>query len=509
MLNKYRQQHADQSIQFIFLDDNGRVLESGETIFTVEVGSSIYRIHPFFESLSALLENLEKELALYCIHLNIQETSLIADMKIIKEDQGVLLIISDLTEHYSSYQSVAQARNESIIKTELTVIKNNELEERERFKNSFIQNFSHELRNPLTSVMAITDILASTSLTNEQQEMLSFLKDSNTNLRLMLDDILNISSIESGRVELQEKFFSLRKLLKLIDFTYKAKARQKNLEFEFILDEKVSEFVEGDRLRIYQVLTNLLDNALKYTSKGKVTFSVLFNQKWANKVSLRFEISDTGDGLPEESHESVFESFVQLESGKNKNGSGLGLAIVKGLLNLMGSKINVKSKHNEGSIFYFDLLLKFPLKSTLGQASAATDVFDPYLKKKKHPEKMSVLVVEDDERIQTVLLKTLIDSDFFRVQILNDGSDVMNELVNNQYDLILMDINLPNISGDQLTKLIREFPFKNIKNIPIIGLTANAYKDQLKTYLTAGMNKVITKPFEKEELLKTIFLVLK
>lgn len=509
MLNKYRQQHADQNLQFILLDDKGRVLESDETIFPVKTGSTIYGIHPFFESLSALLENLEKELTLYCIHLNIQETSLIADMKIIREDKGILLIISDLTEHYNSYQSVAQARNESIIKTELTVIKNNELEERERFKNNFIQNFSHELRNPLTSVMAITDILASTFLTNEQQGMLEFLKDSNTNLRLMLEDILNISSIESGHVDLQENFFSLRKLLQLIDFTYKAKARQKKLEFEFVLDEKVPEFVEGDRLRIYQVLTNLLDNALKYTSEGKITFSVLFNQKWANRVSLRYEISDTGVGLPEGSLESVFESFVQFESGKNKNGSGLGLAIVKGILNLMGSKISVKSKHNEGSTFYFDLFLKFPLASSTLQAADDTDSFDLKGLKKKYPEKMDILVVEDDERIQTVLLKTLIDTDFFRVQILNDGSDVMNELVNNQYDLILMDVNLPNLSGDQLTKLIREFPFKNIKNIPIIGLTANAYKDQLETYLTSGMNKVITKPFEKEELLKTIFLVLK
>jgi len=509
MLKKYRQQYADQNLQFIFLNDKGHVLESDEMIFPIETGSSIYEIHPFFESLSALLENLENELTLYCIHLDIQKISLIVDLKIIKKDKEALLIINDLTEHYDAYQSVAQARNESIIKTELTVIKNNELEERERFKNNFIQNFSHELRNPLTSVMAITDILVGTSLTNEQQGMLEFLKASNTNLRLMLEDILSISSIESGHVELQEKFFSLQKLLQLIDFTYQAKAKQKSLDFEFLLDEKVPEFVEGDRLRIYQVLTNLLDNALKYTSEGKISFSVLFNQKWANKVSLRFEITDTGVGLPEDSQESIFESFVQLESGQNKNGSGLGLAIVKGLLDLMESTVKVKSKHGEGSTFYFDLQLKFPLPSTSGKASEETDNLDLIGRKKINPEKKDILVVEDDERIQTVLLKTLIDTDVFRVQLLNDGGYVMNELINNSYDLILMDINLPNLSGDRLTKLIREFPFKNIKNIPIIGLTANAYKDQLEGYLASGMNQVITKPFEKEELLKTIFLELK
>jgi len=509
MLEKYKHHYTHQNLQFILLDDKGNIVESDETIFPIETSGSIFALHPFFESLSAFLETPEKELNLYCIHLSIQETDFIVDMKIIKEVDGVVLSINDLTEHYNSYQSIAQARNESIIKTELTVIKNNELEERERFKNSFIQNFSHELRNPLTSTMAITDILASTNLTNEQREMLSFLKDSNTNLRLMLEDILNISSIESGHIELQEKFFSLSKLLKLIDFTYQAKARQKNLEFEFKVSEKIPEIVEGDRLRIYQVLTNLLDNAFKYTTEGKVVFSALFNQKWANKVSMRFDVSDTGEGLPEESIDSIFESFVRLDSGKKVNGSGLGLAIVKGLLNLMGSQIKVNSKLGEGSNFYFDLLLKFPLHSIDQEENKSRNEDRINVQKRKDGKKYSVLVVEDDEQIQTVLLKTLVDVDIFTVQIINDGAEVMNELINNQYDVILMDINLPNISGDQLTKLIRAFPFKDIKNTPIIGLTANAYKDLLETYLDSGMNRVITKPFEKEELLETFFSILK
>jgi len=223
---------------------------------------------------------------------------------------------------------------------------------------------------------------------------------------------------------------------------------------------------------------------------------------------MRFEVSDTGQGIPEGSQAHIFESFAQLDTEQNKKGSGLGLTIVKGLLSLMGSEIKITSKVDEGSIFYFDLLLKYPLhpeKEELeGSINHSTLDFN-----RKSKDKLSILVVEDDERIQTVILKTLIDADFFNVEILHDGADVLKELVNKQYNLVLMDVDLPNISGDQLTRLIREFPFKNIKDVPIIGLTANAYREQVSSFLNSGMNEVLTKPFEKENLLNTILRVLK
>ncbi|WP_273568503.1 sensor histidine kinase [Maribacter halichondriae] len=377
MLEKYRRQYRDHKVQFIFVDYDDTIVESDQTLFPLIAGSKLSEEHPFFESVSSLLESSDEVFKFFCIHLRIEKTSLITDITMIKKDEGFLLIIDDLSEHYDSYQSVAQSRNESIIKTELTVIKNQELEERERFKNSFIQNFSHELRSPLTGIMAISDILATTSLNGEQRKMLDFLKHSNSNLSLMLEDILNISSIGSGRLELQQKLFSLAKLFKLLEFTYKTKAKKKNLDFYCHLDEKVPEFVEGDRLRIYQVLTNLLDNAIKYTTKGNIKLSIVFNQKWANKVSLRFEVSDTANGIPQESFDTIFESFTQLNTENKANGSGLGLAIVKGLLKLMGSKIRLNSTVGEGSVFYFDLLLRFPLQTFPAEHMDNASVFVP------------------------------------------------------------------------------------------------------------------------------------
>lgn len=504
MLKEYQRRFIKENLQFILLNQQGIVAESDQNIFRVALGKSIMGVHPFFESFPAVRDSPEREFKFFCIHISVDEDSFIVDIDLNVEKHGFILIIHDLTKHYEAYQSVAQTRNESVIKTELTVIKNKELEERERFKNRFIQNFSHEIRNPLTSIMAITDILADTSLTDEQGKMLDFLKESNTNLRLMLEDVLSIGAIETGRLDLQEKPFSLPKLFKLLEFTYRTKAKRKGIRFVANLDEKIPEFVEGDRLRLYQILTNLLDNALKYTEEGDVALSVLFNQKWANKVSIRFQVSDTGVGIPEHSRESIFESFSQLNKERNSNGSGLGLAIVKGLLNLMGSEIKVTSQENEGAVFFFDLLLKYPLHPIDDD-----DLITPKRPGQRNHDAHPVLIVEDDERIQTVILKTLIDAKIYNVEIISDGAEVVKELVNNPYSLVLMDVDLPNITGDQLTILIRDFPFKNIKNIPIIGFTANAYKDQIETYLQIGMNKVITKPFHKEELLKAVFDILK
>ena len=508
MLKNYKQHFFDKNLQLIALNKEGIVVESDQNLFHVKPGKSIIGAHPFFEMLPSLLDSGEKQVRFFCIHLAMGAADYITDILLVNEEYGPVLIIHDLTEHYEAYQSVAQARNESIIKTELTVIKNKELEERERFKNTFIQNFSHEIRNPLTSIMAIANILSNTALTNEQQKMLDFLKESNAALGLMLEDILSIAAIESGKLKVQEKQFNLVKLFRLLEFTYQTKTKLRGIGFEATLDGEIPEFVQGDRLRLYQILTNLLDNAVKYTEAGKISFTIAFNQKWANRVSMRFAVSDTGVGIPEASLAAIFESFTQLDPDQNKKGSGLGLTIVKGLLALMGSKIKVTSEIDQGSTFYFDLLLKYPLHPSKEGTSEHSD-YSPLDIGRKEKDKLNLLVVEDDERIQAVILKTLIDADFFNVEILHDGADVLKELVNKQYSLILMDVDLPNISGDQLTRLIREFPFKNIKNIPIIGLTANAYSEQRNSYLNSGMNEVLTKPFEKEILLKAILRVLK
>jgi len=507
-LEQYKAQYVNQNIQFVVIDFDGVIVDSDQTFMDLNKGDYIYDVHPFFTSYSAMLESLDETITYNCVHIEFLEKEFITDVKMIKKDNGILMVIYDLTDHYISYQSIAQARNESIINSEFVILKNLELEERERFKNAFIRNFSHELRNPLTGIISITNVIEGTNLTSEQQQMVSFLKESNSNLRLLLDDIMSLSMISSGKLQLRDKVFNLYELLQLIEFTYRTKAAKKSFDFVLNYDKKVPEFVEGDRLRLFQIITNLLDNAFKFSEKGEVALTVKLNQKRANKVSIRFKVSDNGVGIPKEQIDSIFESFKQLESISKQQGSGLGLSIVKGLLELMDTSIRLESTVGQGSEFYFDLTLKFPLdlasKPILKNRSTDTGISQTH-----KGRKFKLLMVEDDERIQTVLFKALMDTNLFYIDLVNDGALVFEQVTNNDYDVILMDIDLPNIPGDHLTKLIRDFPFKNIKNIPIIGITANAFEEQINEYLSIGMNAVMTKPFDLQELVETVLKFLK
>lgn len=506
MLEDYKKGYVDRNFQFVLVDGNGLVVDGGSGFLPIQKGRPISGFHPFFESIAFLDSSISEKETFNSVHLTVDEKEFIADITLLKQDKHTLIVIHDLTQHYQNYQVVAQARNESIINSELIVLKNAELEEREYFKNRFIQNFSHELRNPLTSIISITNLLSKTPLDNEQRPMLDFLKDSNAQLKLLLEDILDISMINSGRLGLQRKQFSLWKVLDFLRFTYQAKAKEKGLSFVLNLDKKVPEYVEGDRLRLLQVLTNLLENAIKYTDEGKVALAVQVNQKRANTVSLRFIVMDSGVGIAEDDRKSIYESFSRLS--QSQSGVGLGLSIVKGLLELMGSEIKMESTIGKGSSFYFDLTLKYPLFPK-GNPSMGERTVTSKKRMDLTGKKYRVLLVEDDERTQMTLFKTLADTSHFYVDVISDGAKAMEEVLNNDYDLILMDVNLPNIPGDELTKLIRDFPFKEIKKIPIIGLTANAFKDDVKKYLGKGMNAVLSKPYDEKQLLHTMYKYLK
>ncbi len=509
MLEHFKKKYIDKEFQFVSVDTDGKITDCNESFLSLRQGGSIFDLHPFFEILRTLNWQENRETNFNCIHLDSNGAEFIVDISVIGQKEGWQIVIKDLTQHYNDYQSAAQTRNESIINSELIALKNVELLERERFKNQFIQNFSHELRNPLTSSISIAHLLEGTSLNHEQREMLDFLKGSHMHLKTMLEDTLNIGMIASGKLALREKDFDFFRLFELLEFTYRAKAKQKELEFDCSIDEKIPELVRGDRLRIYQVLANLLENAIKYTEEGTVSFHIKLNQRWANTVNVRFKVSDTGYGIAEKDLPKIFDSFSQLQNNAKQTGVGLGLAVVKGLLEILGSEIKVSSIVGKGTNFYFDLNLKFSLNLTSSQGRGKSSKNTGRISEANTGKKFNMLIVEDDGEVQTVLFKTLVDSGHFYIDLVSDGAKVMERLIDHRYDIILMDVNLPNTNGDQITKLIRDFPFKNIKNIPIVGITANAYQEDVDGYLKKGMNAVLIKPFETEVLKETIFKLLK
>lgn len=502
MLKEFREYYKNNKFQFILTDLEGSVIDSDQNLFRTEKGTALGEIHPFFFSISDIMGPNREKTVFHCVQLGNSTEELTVDIEIIKQNGQFLIAIENLTEHYISYQSIAQARNESIIDSELILLKNHDLEERERFKNEFIQNFSHELRNPLTNIIALTNILQRSQLDEEQSNILNVLKDSTSNLKLMLEDILSLAMISKGKLALNPTVFNFKQLIEFLKLTYNTRAKERGLIFTITADESIPEYIEGDRLRLLQVLTNLCDNAIKYTPTGKIILYAIQNQRRANKVNLRFGVKDTGIGIPEEKLETVLESFEQLG---NTEGVGLGLSIVKGLLSLMDSRIQIESTSGKGSHFFFDVNLQFPLHDPNNETPDKKSKSEVVQKQKKY----KVLLVEDNEGVQTSLLKTLIDTGDFFIDLVSDGALVMQEIVNKSYDIILMDVNLPNITGDQLAKVIRGFPFKNIKSIPIIGITANSYKAQIKAYKKAGMNVVLSKPFDDKELLTNIYKLLK
>ncbi len=507
MLKAYKEKYAKDLIQYSIIDLTGLIVESDGVLFPNMENQNIGDIHPFFECFYPLLLSKDEELVFSCIHLDYNGKSIIGDV-ILKTFDGVklpLLTIHDLTSHYNNYQTTAQVRNESVIHSQILELKNSYLKEKEEFKNTFIANFSHELRDPLTGIITFSDILEKSGLNQQQQNYLDIMKSSSNFLKKMIDDILDLSKIEVGKLNLVIEPFDLIELIEDLKQSYTIKAKQKGLEFHSNFSEKLPKVLGGDALRLRQVLSNLLNNALKFTQSGSVTFNVSLNQIRAQKASIHFEIIDTGIGINEENIDAIFNSFTQINDQNSFKGVGLGLSIAKYLVELTKSKINVTSEYGKGSTF--STSINFLANQTLKLSKKTQPkpiIFDK-------DRKYNILLVEDSEITQLSVLKILASKGQFFLDIVNTPEDVISKITNfdNEFDLVLMDIKLKEKDGDDIAKLIRKLPEKQHRKIPIIALTAKVFEEDLKRYKKAGINDVIKKPFDQVSLLDTMSKYLK
>lgn len=501
MLEQYKKEHSQSVNQYIVADLEGNILESDNVIFPDVIGKNLSAIHPFFESVHSALLEPNKRHIFSCIHLTNPENKTIITDIIVKTFDGKqppLVAILDLTTHYNNYQTTAQVRNESVINSQILELKNEYLQEKEAFKNAFIANFSHELRDPLTGILTFSDILKKTHLNDEQLNYLRVIDSSSTYLKQLIEDILDISKIEAGKLDLVISPFNIKQLLEDIQSVFAIKAQQKGLELITNFNDNLPEIVGGDALRLRQVLSNLLENAIKFTEEGTITFNASLNQIRAQKASIHFQVKDTGIGIPEDKLEDIFTSFTQLNNSQAYKGAGLGLAIAKHLVSLTHSKISVDSTVGEGSTFSTNI--NFILEKNQVLKSKKKDV----LTAPKSNRKFSILLVEDSEITQLSILKILASRGNYFLDIVTKGEDVIPRIESSEFDLILMDIKLPNSYGDEITKQIRQMPEREHKKIPVIALTARVMKDDLKRYKKAGINDVIQKPFDENTLVSKI-----
>ncbi len=379
-----------------------------------------------------------------------------------------------------------------------------------KFKEQFLANMSHEIRTPMNAVVGITNLLLKKKPRKDQKEYLQIVKQSAQNLLVIINDILDLSKIEAGKMELEEKPFVIQQVLgnvvKMLDF----KAKEKGLKLELELSENLPKALSGDVARLNQVLMNLVGNAIKFTEKGSVRIhasmvsSVLSSDVVA---SIRFAVEDTGIGISEDKLQSIFDTFSQADSSINRRfgGTGLGLSISKQLVDLQQGKMEVESEVNKGSIFSFTIPYKIADEAALkAQLNLMTNVDNPQILKQ-----LRILLVEDNEFNQVVAIDTLkLLIEDLEIDVAENGQIAIDLLQKNPYHIVLMDVSMPVMNGYEATLHIRQKLTEPLSNIPIMAMTASATTAEIERCFEVGMNEYIAKPFLEEELLQKLTQVL-
>ncbi|WP_051205339.1 PAS domain S-box protein [Salinimicrobium xinjiangense] len=375
-----------------------------------------------------------------------------------------------------------------------------EAEAASRAKEDFLSTMSHEIRTPLNAVIGLTNLLLEKAPREDQKEDLNSLSFSAKNLLALINDILDFSKLEAGKAELSVTDFDLPGLLVNLKQAHQPLAANKKTHLELHIDNKIPVRIATDQLKLSQILHNLVSNAVKFTSNGKVCISVNLEKKKKRNLWLNFRVEDTGIGISEEKLEHIFDKFTQAESStvRQYGGTGLGLSITRLLLELMGSRIKVKSTPGEGSLFYFSL----PVKEAKTESVAPT--LTGKLQKTEELQNLKILLVEDVEINRKIIIQFLQNWWKVNPDEAKNGKEAIEMARTNQYDLILMDIRMPVMDGYQASHEIRKIPA--YKDVPILALTADKNQElQQEEYITK-FTGLLTKPFEPLELKKKILL---
>ncbi|MBU2019511.1 MAG: response regulator [Bacteroidetes bacterium] len=365
-------------------------------------------------------------------------------------------------------------------------------------KQQFLSNMSHEIRTPMNAIIGFTKVMLKTELTAKQKEYLMAIKVSGNALIVLIDDILDLAKVDAGKMTFEKAPFKLASSISAMLHLFELKIQEKNLALITEYDKNIPKVLVGDSVRLHQIILNLVSNAVKFTSVGKIIVKIELEEQDHETVQIRFSVQDTGIGISEDKFNSIFDNFQQASSDTSRlyGGTGLGLAIVKKLLEAQGSKINLKSELGKGTTFCF--LLSFD------KTNLKADLDIGLFELNEEIKSVKVLVVEDIP-LNQLLMKTLLDDFGFERDLASNGKIAIEKLESNSYDIILMDLQMPQMNGFEATDYIRNVMHSKI---PIIALTADVTTVDLAKCKAVGMNDYIAKPVDEKILYNKIVSLL-
>ncbi len=376
-----------------------------------------------------------------------------------------------------------------------------ELLRAQKAKEQFLANISHEIRTPINGIAGMATLLNKNPSPEEQITYLHAIKSATDNLKVIINDILDLASTESGKLRFEKIGFSLKDLLASLTDIFSVQAKEKGIEMKCMLQPDADKVLIGDPVRLNQILINLISNAIKFTHVGSIRIHVSLEKTEKAKSYMKFVVTDTGIGVPKEKLSTIFESFGQADASVTRKygGTGLGLTIVRQLVKLQHGSISVKSKEDEGSSFSVIIPYEIGKVEDMADTSAQAKRSDSYRDNLKN---LSVLLVEDND-INRLYAGSVLKSLECKVESAENGYVALEKLKNSLFHVVLMDIQMPVMDGFEATKAIRSWaPPKN--QIPIIALTANATRNDIEKCLAAGMNDCIAKPFTPEDLFRIL-----
>lgn len=491
-------------IQVVEVDTNGIIISSENTLITLAGKKPLADVHPFFMGIEAMLDSLGETVRFPCVNIETEKEDLIVDIELIPNGSSVFVVLFDFTSHYKDSHPLVQEKNESSIQKHKLSFERNLLIAKEEFKNNFLAHLNHEIRNPLNNLLGFMDILNNTKLDYDQKETLLVMQRTGTHLKVLMDDLLDISKIERGIKDVKHVNFNLGHILNNIQNHFGIKYGTKPIKLKIETAKNVPTKLKGDPVRLNQILFNLIENAYNNTTEGSISCHISLDNKVGKdeEAYINIAISDTGVGISEEDIQEIFSSYYQLELDKIKPvGQGLGLKIVKDLVNLLNGNVTVSSKENQGTSFH--LTLPFEVRDVKPKRKSVPKGSGIMMSKR-------ILIVENEEINQMLFMKMFLNNQKgYHFEIADTASTALKFLNAKKYDVIIVKMTMPDMEGLSFIEQLRNHEIEQIKNTPILMASGSTMINEQERSLSAGANAFLPKPYSKKELFNMIESVLK